>query len=285
MTLQFQTARLPESAFQLDLLTKKINRLLLAGIGIAVLLFLILPVFIVIPMSFSESSSLRFPPEGFSFRWYVRVFSDASWLAAIKTSVVLAFLSSTLALILGSLGAYGLVRGNFIGRDFWQSNFIAPLIIPSVILAVALYFALAYTGLLGSFAGLLLAHTLLGVPYIVLIMSIAIRSFDIRIEQVAFTLGASWPTMFLRILLPNLLPSAAAAWIFAFVTSFDEVVITKFIAGTYETVPKKMFNELVLQVNPVITAIATILIVISVLLMIVAVKMDQKSKAILKADN
>lgn len=255
--------------------SKTLNRWLLAATGIGVLLFLVLPVLIVVPMSFSESSSLKFPPEGFSLRWYVQVFSDESWMAAMKTSVVLAVLSSTLALVLGSLGAYGLTRGNFKGRNYLQSNFIAPLIIPSVILAVALYLALAAVGLLGTFGGLLLAHTLLGVPYVVLIMSVAIKTFDARIEQVAFTLGASWTTMFLRVLLPNLLPSAAAAWIFAFVTSFDEVVVTNFVAGTYETVPKRMFNELILQVNPGITAIATVLIALSVMLMAMVARLNR----------
>ncbi|KAA0892575.1 ABC transporter permease [Pusillimonas sp. ANT_WB101] len=274
-TLQLSTS----SSIHADLLIRRINKLALAVVSIGALLFLLLPALIVIPMSFSESTSLRFPPEGFSFRWYIQVFSDPLWISAIKTSVVLALISSSLALILGSLAAYGLTRGTFKGRDLLQSNFISPLIIPAVILSVALYLALAFVGLLGSFAGLLIAHTILGVPYVVLIMSVAIRSFDSRIEQVAFTLGASWHTMLLRVLLPNLLPSALAAWIFAFVTSFDEVVVTKFIAGTYETVPKKMFNELVLQVNPVITALATVLIVISLILIAIVAKLNQKARA------
>jgi len=246
------------------------NRIVLALCGIGVLIFLCLPVLIVVPMSFSSSTSLRFPPEGFSMRWYAQVFADPRWVRAMQTSLVLALLSSTLALVLGGLAAYGLTRGRFAGRMTIQSNFISPLIIPSVITAVALYFALAHIGMLGSFVGLLLGHTLLGVPYVVLIMSVAIRGFDRRIEQVAFTLGASWFTMARRVLIPNLLPSTAAAWIFAFVTSFDEVVITSFIAGTHETVPKRMFNDLVMQVNPSITAIATLLIGVSLALMALA---------------
>jgi ABC-type spermidine/putrescine transport system permease subunit II len=211
-------------------------------------------------------------------RWYVQVFTDERWLLAMRTSLLLAALSSTLALVLGSFAAYGITRGRFPGKQLLQSNFISPLIIPSVVIAVALYFALAKVGLLGSFAGLLLGHTLLGVPYVVLIMGVAIRSFDIRIEQVAFTLGASWFTMFRRVLVPNLLPSTAAAWIFAFVTSFDEVVITTFVAGTHETVPKRMFNDLVLQVNPSITAIATLLIAVSVGLMALAAGLVQRGR-------
>ncbi|HLU03092.1 MAG TPA: ABC transporter permease [Advenella sp.] len=276
MTTQKRSVSPPGERCQANIYIIRFNRLLLAGTAIGVLLFLLLPVFIVIPMSFSESSSLQFPPQGLSLRWYAQVFADPGWLAAIKTSSILAVLSSTLALMLGSLGAYGLTRGTFKGRDLLQSNFIAPLIIPSVILAVALYMALSAAGLLGSFFGLLLAHTLLGVPYVVLIMSVAIRSFDERIEQVAFTLGASWTAMFTRILLPNLMPSAAAAWIFAFVTSFDEVVITNFVAGTHETIPKRMFNELILQVNPGITAIATVLICVSLVLMAVAARLNHR---------
>lgn len=255
----------------------RFNRLILALSGIGVLVFLCLPVLIVVPMSFSDSTSLRFPPEGFSLRWYGQVFGDARWVRAMQTSLVLALISSTLALVLGGLAAYGLVRGRFVGRMAIQSNFVSPMIIPSVITAVALYFALARTGFLGSFAGLLLGHTLLGVPYVVLIMSVAIRSFDSRLEEVAFTLGASWFTMFRRVLIPNLLPSIAAAWIFAFVTSFDEVVITSFIGGTHETVPKRMFNDLVLQVNPSITAIATLLIAVSVALMALAAGLMQRA--------
>lgn len=262
----------------MDALGRRLSAVFLGIAGVAVLLFLVIPVLIVVPMSFSPSSSLQFPPQGFSLRWYGTVFTDAAWLEALRTSLVLGVLSSTLALVLGSLAAYALVRGRFKGRDVLQANFIAPLIIPSVILAVALYLALAAVGALGTFAGLLLAHTLLGVPYVVLIMTVAIRTFDVRIEQVAFTLGASWPTMFLRVLAPNLLPSAMAAWIFAFVTSFDEVVVTNFISGAVETVPKKMFNELVLQVNPTITAIATVLILMSVLLMAVATALARSAR-------
>lgn len=256
----------------------RLNRIVLALCAIGVLVFLCLPVLIVVPMSFSNSTSLRFPPEGFSMRWYAHVFGDPRWVRAMQTSLVLALLSSTLALVLGGLAAYGLVRGRFFGRMAIQSNFVSPMIIPSVITAVALYFALARMGMLGSFAGLLLGHTLLGVPYVVLIMSVAIRSFDSRIEEVAFTLGASWFTMFRRVLIPNLLPSTAAAWIFAFVTSFDEVVITSFIGGNHETVPKRMFNDLVLQVNPSITAIATLLIAISVAMMALAAALVRKAK-------
>jgi putative spermidine/putrescine transport system permease protein len=240
-------------------------RRLVAVFGGLVLVFLCLPIVIVVPMSFSSASSLEFPPPGFSLRWYQAFFGDPRWLRAASTSLSLAAIASTLALLLGTIAAYGLVRGRFRGRPLVELNFMAPLILPQIITALALYIFFARIGLLGSFAGLVIGHTILAVPYTVLVMSVAIRSFDRDIERAAMSLGASWPVMARRVLLPNLMPSAIAAWIFAFVISFDEVIVTLFLAGANETIPKRMFNELVLQVNPTITAIATMLIGISIL--------------------
>jgi ABC-type spermidine/putrescine transport system permease subunit II len=230
----------------------------------SVLLFLCLPVAVVVPMSFSSASSLEFPPPGFSLRWYQSFFDDPRWLDAARISTLVAATSSFAAVVLGGLAAYGLARGTFRGREVLEANFVAPLIIPPVITAVALYIVFARVGLLGTLPGLILSHTIVGVPYVVILMSVAVRSFDVRIEQVARSLGASWPTVLLRIVLPNLIPSMFAAWIFAFIISFDEVILTLFLSGSYDTIPKRMFNELVLQVNPTITAIATLLIALSV---------------------
>jgi putative spermidine/putrescine transport system permease protein len=239
----------------------------LALFGGAVLLFLCLPIAVVVPMSFSSASSLAFPPPGLSLRWYQSFFGDPRWLRAAGNSALVAFASSAAALALGSIAAYGLVRGSFRGRALLEGNFVAPLILPPVITAVALYIFFARIGLLGTLPGLIVAHTVLTVPYVVLLMSVAIRSFDLRIEQVSYSLGASWLRMFRSVLLPNLWPSVLAAWIFAFIISFDEVIVTLFLAGAYDTIPKRMFNELILQVNPTITAIATLLIALSVITM------------------
>jgi ABC-type spermidine/putrescine transport system permease subunit II len=239
-------------------------RYLLALFGGAVLLFLCLPIAVVVPMSFSSASSLEFPPPGLSLRWYESFFGDPRWLRAAQNSLIIALAASILALALGSIAAYGLVRGKFRGRAVLEGNFILPLILPPVITAVALYIFFAKLGLLGTIPGLIIAHTTLTVPYVVLLMSVAIRQFDVRIEQVAYSLGASWFRMLRSVLLPNLLPSVLAAWIFAFIISFDEVIVTLFLAGAYDTIPKRMFNELILQVNPTITAIATLLIALSI---------------------
>jgi len=229
------------------------------------LVFLTVPILIVIPMSFSSAKALTFPPPGFSLRWYETFFGDPRWMDAMWTSTVVAVVSSVAALLLGGLAAYGLRRGTFKGRDWAEGNFMAPLIVPTIIAAIALYLGLARVGLLGSFVGLVVAHTILNVPLVMMVMGVAIREFDPRIEQVAWSLGASWSYTVRKVMLPNLAPSVFAAWIFAFIGSFDEVIVTSFIAGKYDTVPKKMFNELILEVNPTITAVATLLIGLTVL--------------------
>jgi putative spermidine/putrescine transport system permease protein len=255
----------------------RVGRFVLAVASGAVLLFLCLPIAVVVPMSFSSASSLEFPPPGLSLRWYESFFGDPRWIRAAGTSALVALASSIAALILGSVAAYGLVRGSLRGRALLEGNFIAPLILPPVITAVALYIFFAKIGLLGTMPGLIAAHTILTVPYVVLLMSVAIRQFDVRIEQVAYSLGASWFRMFKSVLLPNLLPSVLAAWIFAFIISFDEVIVTLFLAGSYDTIPKRMFNELILQVNPTTTAIATLLIALSVVTIAVVAWLMQRA--------
>jgi ABC-type spermidine/putrescine transport system permease subunit II len=241
------------------------TRLWLPIFGTLVLVFLCLPILIVAPMSFSSAQSLEFPPPGFSLRWYQALFGNPVWIEAGRNSLILATVSSTMALICGTCAAYVLVRGNFVGRGAIEANIVAPMIVPSIITAVALYIFFARAGILGSFGGLILGHTVLIVPYVVLVMQQAIRGFDVRIEQVAATLGATRWQVLTKITLPCILPSAAAAWIFSFVLSFDEVVITLFVSGTHLTIPKRMFAELALQVNPTITAVATLLIAVNLL--------------------
>jgi len=241
------------------------GRLALAAVGIATLAFLMVPIAIVVPMSFSSAQSLTFPPPGLSWRWYDSLFGDPDWMDAVRTSLGVATISAMGALVLGGSAAYGLDRGRQRWRSLAEANFMAPLIVPGVITAVAFYFVFAGTGLLGTYLGLVIAHTILAVPLVVIMIGASLRSLDVRIEQVAWSLGASWTQAIVRVVLPNLAPSIAAAWIFAFVTSFDEIIVTSFIAGSQTTVPKKMYEELILEITPTITAVATLLIGTTVL--------------------
>jgi ABC-type spermidine/putrescine transport system permease subunit II len=242
----------------------RLEHVALLGVAGAAVAFLFLPVLVVVPMSFSSAQSLMFPPPGLSLRWYREFFADDVWLTAVANSLIVAGASSSLALGLGTLAAYRLVRGRFAGRTVLEANFVAPLIVPPVILAVALYMFFAGIGLLGSYPGLVVAHTVHGVPYVVLLMSVAISSFDERIEQVARSLGAPERTVFLRVLLPNLVSPVIAAWVLAFIVSFDEVILTLFLFGNRYTIPKQMFVRLELQIDPTVTAVATMLIAFSV---------------------
>lgn len=250
------------------------------AVGVAVLFFLCLPVLIVAPMSFSDAKSLEFPPSALSLRWYRSLLGSPVWIEAGMNSLVLATLSSSIALICGTLGAYVLVRGDFRGRRLLEANFMAPMILPSIIIAVSLYIFFARIGLLGTFFGLVLGHTVLSCPYVILIMQVAFRSFDVRIEQVAATLGASRLRILAQVVLPNMVPSAAAAWVFSFVMSFDEVVVTLFIAGTNMTIPKRMFNELILQINPTITAVATLLIAFNIVALLLLLFLTRRSRSL-----
>lgn len=243
---------------------ERFDRALVGGVAAAALVFLMLPIVIVTIMSFSSASTLAFPPPGLSLRWYLSFFGNERWLAAALNSMIVALSASTLALLLATPAAYGLARGRFRGKGLFEANFIAPLIVPPVVKAVALYILYAQIGLLGTYAGLIIAHTILAVPYVILVMSIAVRSLDFRLEQVARTLGASQFRIFRRVILPNLAPSVLAAWVMAFIVSFDEIIITFFVFGNRETLPKRMFTQLEQKIDPTITAIASILILTSV---------------------
>jgi putative spermidine/putrescine transport system permease protein len=252
---------------------------LVSTAAVATLIFLVAPILIVVPMSFSASSTLSFPPAALSLRWYQSFFGNEDWLTALQTSFVLALISSTLALILGSLAAYGLRRHPFRFKGSVESNFMAPMVLPTIISAVALYIGFSRIGILGSFFGLVVAHTLLAVPYVILVMSVAVKSFDIRLEQVSWTMGASWLLTLRTVVAPLMAPSLTAAWIFAFVGSFDEVIVTSFIAGSYDTLPKRMFNELSQEISPTITAVATLLIAFTMVCLLGAAMILRRAKA------
>lgn len=251
-------------------------RFMLSFYSLSVLAFLFLPILVVIPMSFSSASSLQFPPPGFSLRWYAEFFSNPEWIKATQTSFLVAFFASLSAIILGGLAAYGLSRWQFRGRNVLLAQFIAPMIIPTIISAVAMYMVFAKVGLLGSIIGLVLGHIVVTVPFVVLILFPVFENFDIRLELAARSLGASKVTTFFRIFLPNVLPSVLGAWFFAFMISFDELVVSLFLSGRNLTLPKKIYNELILQINPVITAISTLLIgFTAIVLLIIAWLMNQ----------
>lgn len=245
------------------------SNLLLTIYGVAALTFLAGPLLIVIMISFSSAGGLTWPPPGWSTQWYDQLFNNAQWGEAVKTSLTVGIASSLVGLVLGGLAAYGLARGSFRGRGLILANFLAPMIVPPIVTAVALYMAFSRLGLRGSLTGLVIGHTIIVAPYVVLLLTVAFQGFDRRLELMARSLGASWITAFRSVVLPILAPSIAAAWLIAFVTSFDEVIVTIFVAGTSDTVPKLMFSQLRDRIDPTVTALSTLLIAFTVVMAVI----------------
>ena len=242
-------------------------------------LYLLLPVLVVVPMSLSSSSFLTFPPKELSLRWYQQLLDDPSWGRSAFASLKVALLSATVSVILGTLAALALVRGRFPFRNAVTAVLLAPLIVPYVIVGLAVYIAFLNLGLTETTLGFVLVHTCLGVPYVMINVSTGLVSVDRRLEMASMNLGAGPVSTFFRITLPLILPSVLAGALFAFITSWDEVVTAIFLSGPdMTTMPVKMWSGIRVQVDPAVAAVSSLslLVIISTFLLMGAVKMIRK---------
>lgn len=247
-----------------------------------VLIFLIVPVLIVIPISFSSAQYLTFPPPGFSLQWYEKFFSDSEWIDSLIKSLEIGTLTTALSLILGSMAAIGIVKGKFPGKQLIQNVFLLPLVVPTIIIALAVYSFQSKTGLIGSTFGLVTAHTVLAIPFVIVTMLASLNGMDRNLEYAALSLGANPFKTFIYVTLPVIRPSVAAAALFAFVSSFDELVVTLFISGvSVITLPKKMWDGVRTEIDPTIAAVSSLLIVTIVVLLLSKqiYEMTRKEKA------
>jgi putative spermidine/putrescine transport system permease protein len=243
-------------------------RALLYLVGGLTLVFLVLPIFVVLPLGFSASPYLEFPPAGFSVRWYVRYFDSPKWMAATLLSVQIAAGTTALALALAVPAAFTLVRRDFRGKSVLLAFFMAPIIVPYIITAIAVYFLFARIGLVGNPLGLLAAHTLLAVPKILVIVAAAVKGFDRTLERASMSLGAGPWTTFYRVTYPGIRPAVITAALFAFLTSFDELILSMFITGpSAVTLPKLMWDAVRLEIDPTIAAASSLLIAVAVLVL------------------
>lgn len=239
--------------------------LTIAGAG---LLFLILPIFVIIPLSFNSSSFLSYPLSGFSFRWYEEVFQSQVWINAIKNSLLIGTASAFLATVLGTMAAMGLTQADFRGKAAVNALLVSPMIVPIVISALGLYFFFAELGLNATYTGLILAHTVLGAPFVVITVTATLQGFDKTLMRAASSLGASPITVFFSVVLPLILPGVVSGALFAFATSFDEVVVVLFSAGPEQrTLPRQMFDGIKENITPAIMAAATLLIAFALVLL------------------
>jgi putative spermidine/putrescine transport system permease protein len=230
-----------------------------------VCLFLVLPSLIVVPMSFNADNLIRFPPRGFSFVWYETYFARENWRMATVNSLAIAILTTALATSLGTLAAYGLVRGRIPLRNLFIFVMLMPMIVPPIVSAVSMYGVFAPLNLVGTIAGMALAHTVLALPFVMINVSAVLQRMDWRAEQAARSLGASATRAFLLVTLPLIRPGIIAGAIFAFITSFDEVVVALFLSGSNAvTLPVQMWSGLRFEINPVVASVSTMLIGLSV---------------------
>ncbi|MDQ7987580.1 ABC transporter permease [Pseudomonas sp. G34] len=234
-----------------------------------VLLFLVLPILVIVPLSFNSGTFLIYPMQGFSMRWYEDFFGSAGWMRALKNSMIIAPAATVLAMILGTLAAIGLTRSEFRGKALVMSLLISPMVVPVVIVGVASYLFFAPLGLANGYLSLIVVHAVLGVPFVIITVSATLQGFNYNLVRAAASLGASPITAFRRVTLPLIAPGVISGALFAFATSFDEVVVTLFLAGPEQvTLPRQMFSGIRENLSPTIAAAATLLIGFSILLLL-----------------
>ncbi len=240
-----------------------------------VFVFLIAPILVIIPLSFNAEpyftfteGMLRLDPAAYSLRWYRDFLQNPQWLHAIKNSIIIASSATLLATTLGTIAALGLSRSEMPLRKTVMSILIAPMIVPIIIAAAAMYFFYSQLDLAQTYAGIILAHTALGTPFVVITVTATLTGFDRSLVRAAQSLGAGPAFTFFKVVLPLILPGVISGALFAFITSFDEVVVVLFLAGyDQRTIPRQMWAGIREQISPTILAVATILIVISIALL------------------
>ncbi|MDH3221406.1 MAG: ABC transporter permease [Gammaproteobacteria bacterium] len=255
------------------------DRLWLYIVAAIIMLLLVIPTFIVIPMSFSDSQYLEFPPEVWSTRWYAVYFESSKWMRATVTSLQVGVLTMLLATPLGTMAAYALfVSGHQAARAIF-SFLITPMIVPVILIAIGAFYAYGRVGLNNTITGIVLAHTVLASPLVMIVITAALRNYDLNQERVARSLGATRLKAFFVITLPQIKFSIVTAALLSFLTSFDEVIIAIFVSGGLNaTLTKHMFAALRDFIDPTIAAISTIMILVSSTLLLATQFFGNKGK-------
>ena len=241
----------------------------LRGLAVLTLLYLVLPVLAIVPLSFSSSTFLVYPIPGWSLRWYEHLVTSDNWRMAAKNSFIIGPAATVVATVLGTLAAIGINKADFRGKTILMAILISPMIVPVVVVGVAMYLFFAPLGLANTYTGLILAHASLGVPFVVTTVSATLQGFNYNLVRASLSLGANPVSTFFRITLPVIAPGVMSGALFAFATSFDEVVVTLFLAGADQTtLPRQMFTGIRENISPTIAALATILVVFSTCLLL-----------------
>jgi len=252
-------------------------------LAIAIFIFLLFPILTIVPLSFNSGEFLYYPLQGLSLRWYEDFFGSERWGLAIQNSIIVGFGATILATVLGTVAAVGINRADFPGKQLLLALLISPMMIPLVITALALYLFYARIGLNDTYIGLILAHTILGMPFVLITVSATLQGFDTNLIRAAASLGAAPVRVFFKVVMPNIAPGVASGAMFAFATSLDEVVVVLFVAGpSHRTLPRQMFSGIREHLSPTILAAATVLIVVAALLMLTLELLRKRSERLNK---
>lgn len=248
-------------------------------IAALVFIFLVAPNLVIIPLSFNAEPYFSYPMPGLSLRWYEELFHSARWHSAFANSFIIGIPATLLATALGTVAALGLSRKDFPFKGLIMGILISPMVVPIVITAVGMYFFYARIGLTNSYIGLILAHTALGAPYVVITVAATLAGFDVNLIRAGANLGANPWRVFRSITLPLILPGVISGALFAFVTSFDEVVVVLFIGGVDQrTLPRQMWSGIREAMTPTILAAATLLVLFAFFLMIAVELLRSRSE-------
>ncbi len=240
-----------------------------------VLVFLMLPILVIVPLSFNAEPFFTFTegmlsldPDAFSLRWYQAIAQDQKWTLAIWNSFVVGIAAAILATGLGTLAAVGLASPWMPFKRLITALLLSPMIVPLIIIAAGMFFFYTSFNLVSTYPGLIIAHAALGVPFVIITVTATLTGFDRSLFSAGLSLGASPTKVFFDVVIPIIRPGVISGGLFAFVTSFDEVVLVLFLAGPEQrTIPRQMFSGLREQINPTILAVATLLVLLSIALL------------------
>ncbi|WP_057766425.1 ABC transporter permease [Companilactobacillus tucceti] len=242
-------------------------------VGFLVLVILVVPLLIVIVTSFGQESAISFPIKGFTFDWYKNVFQQPDFVEGLKMSSIVAILASFLALLVGTPIVYVLTRFDIHHKDWFQTIFLSPALIPEIVIGFALYQALVISLQLPLFISLIVGHFLLCLPYVVRLITAGMMEFDESIEEAAWMVGYDKLTAFFKVVIPNIKQSVVAAFILSFITSFNNIPISLFLNGPdLNMLPTSILNYLENNYDPTVSAVSVILMIITALMMIIVEK-------------
>jgi putative spermidine/putrescine transport system permease protein len=258
--------------------TARLARLAHFSFGWLMVAFLLLPLLAMVPISFSSGSFLSYPLPGLSLQWYERVFSPGPWTRSLANSLIIGLLSTVIATVLGTLAAFAFARRNLPAKRTLLGCLMAPMIVPSVITGLGMYFLFSRLGLTASLTGLVLAHAILATPFVVITVTATLQQFDMTLLRAAYSLGASPVRAFFTIVVPMIFSGIVSGALFAFITSFDEIVVAIFIGGPAQrTLPRQMFDGIRDTIDPSIIAMSSFLMVVATVALTLSAWLAQRA--------